>query len=94
MPKFSFTVMERIEHECLYIVEAVDMDEAEQKAERGETVDEQEIKIHGVTSREIVDAGVLILGCKKCGSDLDDEFCSDSTCHYHDRKQDATFTEE
>lgn len=31
--------------------------------------------------------------CQRCGSPLDDGLCTDETCPYSDRSQDATFTE-
>ena len=62
MPNFVFSVTETVVWERSYVVEAADLAEATEKAERGETVSEEDIKLEGVTNRQVLAGGLLITG--------------------------------
>ena len=52
MPTFTVKVTETRVFECLYVVEAENADEARELAEAGETLQEVDIKLVGITDRQ------------------------------------------
>lgn len=60
MKKYSFVVEEAVRIERLYIVIAEDEEEAHDKAMRGETISETDIKFCGVMDRIILSAGEVV----------------------------------
>ncbi len=53
MPQFQFTVLETVVQEKIYTVEAETEEQARAKAEEGDTVSEEFVKIEGVSERDI-----------------------------------------
>jgi DNA-directed RNA polymerase subunit RPC12/RpoP len=76
MAKFTFAVRETCVWERIYLVEAPSQSEAAEKAGRGETFHEDDIKFVKVLSREIT-AGGPLLYCPRCDS-LDVTDCADA----------------
>jgi len=54
MPQFKIDVWETRDYRMQYTVEAKTLDEAKELAESGETEEEEEIQIIGVTNRQLV----------------------------------------
>ena len=74
MPQFAFEIAESQVHVRRYVVEADTEEKAREMAERGETIEEEDIKFDGVTNREITQALGPVQGsgegskqCHVCG---------------------------
>jgi len=74
VPQFAFEIAESQVHVRRYVVEADTEEEAREMAQRGETIEEEDIKFDGVTNREITQALGQVQGsgdesnvCHVCG---------------------------
>lgn len=61
MAKYVCAVAETVVWERHYVIEADNLAEAAEKAERGETISEEDIKLQGVINREILAGGPVLI---------------------------------
>ena len=60
MPRYEVRVSELRDYTRTYTVDAVSIEEATEKAERGETIDESDGSLKEIASREVISTPTLL----------------------------------